>query len=196
MTTLQQLKKVSEKLSGYLSGLNVKNEGRHRISAALLHIADGHFQAIIILFEKKLYASAFALLRAQIETSLRGAWVLHCNDDVVVNEAVQKDKFPKLSEVIVLLEQLEGFKHGRLSKLLAPCKKALHSYTHGGSYQIASHLTPDSIEASFSDELVADAMSLAGLFGLFTAVNVALVVGNTTVADAIVQEIETMHGLL
>jgi hypothetical protein len=194
MTTLQQLREISEKLSGYLSGLNVRNEGRHRISAALLHIADGHFQAIILLFEKKLYASAFALLRAQIETALRGAWVLHCNDEVVVDKAVLKDKFPELYEVIALLEQLEGFKHGRLSKLLAPCKKALHSYTHGGSYQIAGHLTPDSIEASFSDELVADGMSLAGLFGLFTAVNVALVADNATVTEAIVQEIEAAYG--
>jgi hypothetical protein len=194
MATLAQIKTVSERIGQHLKNISVLNQGRHRVSAALLQVADGHFQAIIFLFEQKFHASAFALLRPLMEASLRGAWALHCNDEKAVDEALQNDKFPMMSDAIERLEQLDGFSCGTLSRLFSLCKKALHSYTHGGSFQVVSHLTPESIEPSFSPQLIEEAMSIAAFFGLFAAANIALVANNAALAEKIGGEFDVCRG--
>lgn len=163
-----------------------------RTAAALLHAADGHFQAIVVLLQSRLYGSAFALLRPLIETSLRGAWAYHCDNDSAVAEAVQKDQLPMMMDAVTRLETLDAFSCGALSRILAQIKKALHSYTHGGTVQIANHLKTDAIEPSFSDAEIEEAMSIAAFFELFVAAHVALVGNNFPLAEKIAQEFDVV----
>ena len=159
-----------------------------RTAAALLHVADGHFQAIVVLLQSRLYGSAFALLRPLIETSLRGAWAYHCNNDRAVAEAVQRDKLPMMMDAVARLETFEAFSCGALSSILEQIKTGLHSYTHGGTVQVANHLKTDAIEPSFSDAEIEEAMSIAAFFEQFVAAHVALVGNNLQLAEQIAQE--------
>lgn len=186
MATLAQIQAISKRIKPYLKEIPVSNQGRYRISAALLLVADCHFQAILYLLERKLFfASAFALIRPLVEASLRGAWALHCNDEDAVEAARRDDKFPMMSDAIERLEKMEGFACGTLSKVFSPCKKVFHSYTHGGTFQVLNHLTEDAIEPNFPQEVIDEAMTIAAFFGLFTAANVALLAGNEDLAEKI-----------
>lgn len=186
MATLAQIQAISKRIKPHLNEIPVSNQGRDRISAALSLVADCHFQAIIYLFKRKLFASAFALLRPQMETSLRGAWALHCNDEDAVEAAHQNDEFPKINMILDHLEKSEKFSRRKLSKTLSPPSiRVFHSFTHGGSFQIVNHLKEDAIEPSFSQGVIDKAMTTAAFFGLFTAVNVALLAANEELAEKI-----------
>ena len=116
--------------------MTFKHSERKSGSMALLDLAHEHAKSIAFLMEKKLYGSAYALLRPCIEGYFRGQWLFHCaTDDQVTNFTSSDARWPKLSQQIKeVAEHQESPK--TYERYLNKNLGVLDALTHGLSTQI------------------------------------------------------------
>jgi hypothetical protein len=93
---IARAKEYVEELRCSADGLNLPNNSRTRAAGPCFAIAQEHHHAIIRLFEWRLFAAAFALIRIEFEAYLRGAWLLLCASDSVVETFLQGKEPPKV----------------------------------------------------------------------------------------------------
>ncbi|ELY3410615.1 DUF6988 family protein [Vibrio parahaemolyticus] len=91
-------------------------DGVNSISAALLNIAIEHHQSVIVLVERKLYSSAFALARLMFESTIRGLWINNCVNEQDVDEMLSKDRLKNFGQLFCELEAMNCYSSGVLSK--------------------------------------------------------------------------------
>ncbi len=85
-----------EKLRTSVHELIVPNNNRTRAAGSCFAIAQEHHHAIVRLVEWKLYAAAFALVRAEFEAYIRGEWLSHCASDSAVESFLRGKEPPKI----------------------------------------------------------------------------------------------------
>jgi hypothetical protein len=131
---------------------------RRVVAAALYDVANDHGKGICTLFENHHDVSAFAMMRIQFETFIRGAWLLHCAKESELNCFIKKDKieleskekfyFGDMVEAVELAKDWSG----TLSEIKKVSWKALNSYTHGGQHQVARRFDGRTIEPHHEPE--------------------------------------------
>ena len=87
------------------------------------------------LLKCELVAAGFALFRPLFEGYARGIWVLQCADEQELRNAY-KDVFPKLTDVVKAIGELELDSSSWFSEVFDLNKKSFHSLTHGGTQMI------------------------------------------------------------
>ena len=74
-----QIAKSAEWMTGampLLNGIRFETTNRRRVAVALLHLSVEHQTGIHVLVDNGVIGSAFAPIRPQFETFVRGAWYL------------------------------------------------------------------------------------------------------------------------
>lgn len=128
-----------------------------KLSSTLLVTSIDHGWGITILMEKGCYPPAFALLRSQFETYIRGFWFGKCADEEQVAIFEKKDKIVgkcghnlNFGELIKEIEKRVEF-----PKLLSRFKnltwKELNSFTHSGIQQAYANFDGKTIKSRYSD---------------------------------------------
>jgi hypothetical protein len=113
--------------------LKLPNNLRNRISGALLQQAIEHYDSMVLLFQKDLPGTAYALLRVLYETTTRGVWVLLAAKDREVKRFSDDKLDPRRAEVIAGIERAYGGSAGILRRLASSKEyRAMCGYTHGG----------------------------------------------------------------
>lgn len=120
--------------------------------------------AIVMLLEKELYGSAFALLRPTIEAWVRIHVAKMGTDETVLqlkNDSYRVD-FSKIGEQIDEAFELEFFEK-TLNKAV---RDALHSYTHSGWFQVVRRFNESEIKSRYSDGAILNVLegSMTALF--------------------------------
>jgi hypothetical protein len=122
-------------------------------AAALCEIATEHHSSIGLLLNFKRFASAQALLRPCIESSVRTVWILRCaTQDQVDDVQLGRGKNKGWAALEQLIGQIEGtHKAGGFIRKLLPATSLLNDLTHSGMFQVAGRIGP--VAKKFTPEM-------------------------------------------
>src|ERR1700683_2380164 len=118
-----------------------KRDNRLVILMAFINIALDHHESIMLLIERELTGSGFALVRSLFEAVWRGHWVVSCATDEQVNKITEdKCAFPNMP---VLVDQVDATLQtgGIFSTFKGEVWRAMNDFTHGGTKQLSKQLT-------------------------------------------------------
>lgn len=159
---IEKNKKMIEKIEKIASMVEIPDSNQKAmLFGAFLQDAISHFHAMNILIDKKLYNSAFALVRVFFDAIVRGQYAIYIYDDAKINEmySIQRDwQFPKTKEVCSALDA--HFRTDIFEKTRASSYGMMCDYTHIGQNQIARHFDESkaTIEPNFDDSLIVDTL--------------------------------------
>ncbi|EMV9370594.1 DUF6988 family protein [Vibrio parahaemolyticus] len=153
-------------------------DGVNSISAALLNIAIEHHQSVIVLVERKLYSSAFALARSMFESTIRGLWINNCANEQDVDEMLSKDRFKNFGQLICELEAMNCYSSGVLSRTKKSVWALFNSFTHSGYQQISRQFSGNEIISNFSSDEVNSLLSHTGALALLATIEIASIMNN------------------
>lgn len=163
---------TGKNLETILSQIEISEENhRAMLFTAFLQDSLSHFYSINILVDKKLYNSAFALIRVFFDTLVRGQYMAYIMDNDILNRMYIGNidwKFPNTTD---MCKELDTFFDAEIfDKIRANSYGTMCDYTHIGQNQIARHFNDEkaTIEPNFSIELILDTLkSSSALMELF-----------------------------
>lgn len=130
-----------------------------------------HFEAMNVLIEKKLYNSAFALVRVFFETIVRARYMYtHFDEEEICKlyTATDWDKFFKIKrkdqerDLGIMCKALDDYYNSTMFiDIKKKAYKLMCDYAHTGANQIASNFNSatSSVEPNFSPELIVDTLN-------------------------------------
>ncbi len=168
--------------------LEIKNNPRNRAASACLHLSFEHHASILILLNLGHSGSAFALLRAQLESYVRGVWLNRCATDDEVDLFISDKLNPGFGTLVKAIENIEVFQQGTLSKIKREGWDALCSYAHGGGRQVTRRNTEEEITSNYSDEEKIEVIETGNLFALLASAESADISRSEALANAVYME--------
>ena len=142
---------------------------RKAVAAALYDVANDHGKGICTLFENHHDVSAFAMMRIQFETFVRGAWLLHCATDNELLTFIEKDKIKSdhhkhfyFGDMVKEVEAAKDWS-GTLSEIKKTGWGALNSYTHGGQHQVIRRFDGRTIEPHHEPEQIEETVKFSAM---------------------------------
>ena len=155
-----------------LDGLDVPQDRKTLLAVSCQDLVIEHHIGITTLLRSRINGSAFALVRPLFETFVRGLWLQHCATDAQIDDYISDKLELKFHELLSVVEKVDGFEGGVLSKLKKNAWKAMNSYTHGGIQQASRRTNGDYIEPNFSEDEVVEVVKLSGTFALLAFVQI------------------------
>ena len=161
---------VSE-IERLLVKINIMNNNeRDKLLAGFTRNMISHFLAINILIEKKLYNSAFALVRIYFENIIKLKYMYYIMDDLEI-EKMYKDKnwdkyFPTMK---IMTEKIDNFYEigtSLYSEIKNNAYKTMNDYTHTGPTQISRHFN----ESNFDDKLILETLESSRMLLLTSSI--------------------------
>lgn len=157
----------------HVGNLNPFEDSRSLVSfqAGLLSLE--HATAAFVLINSNLLPSAYALMRPQYESLVRGIWLLHAASDSWVEkfgEPLTLETARRANEGPMLAEMLKGLEAsstapqgivGQLKEYRDVTLKALNSYAHGGLHPLAR--TVSGYPAQLSYDVVRNSNAVVAL---------------------------------
>ncbi|OGI53175.1 MAG: hypothetical protein A3E57_03800 [Candidatus Muproteobacteria bacterium RIFCSPHIGHO2_12_FULL_60_33] len=182
---IRESEELIQWLDKNIDGIEIKSNDRSRIAAGCLDMALEHQKAIVLLTSHRLYGSAAALVRLVFESYVRGVWFFYSASGKELQE-FKNDKLGKtFDELIKDIEKHEAFSEGILSDVKKLSWKVMNSFTHGGFYQVVRRNKETEISPNYSDEEIIDALESANSFAILTAIAIADMANNVTLANSI-----------
>jgi hypothetical protein len=172
-----------------LNGIRFDTTNRRRVAVALLHLSVEHHTGVHVLVDNGVIGSAFALIRPQFETFVRGAWYHRCAADERVSAFIQGAEPPLISQMISALENLEAFNEGLLSSIKASAWRNLCDFTHGDATQVKARVTADEITSNYKHEHVGAILQSSVALSLLATVEIASVIEDRALAI----KLKTLH---
>lgn len=138
-----------------------------------------HFYSMNLLIEKRLYNSAFALLRVLFENIIKAKYVYMFFDGAKIEKMYGKDDWDSIFKKELNLGDMCKAIDTKIGKnfyetIKNNAYKKMNDFTHTGACQIVSNfnVTDGLIEPSFGEELIKDALrgnfELMKTFSLFS----------------------------
>ncbi len=193
MEIIQQLKH-NNNLYDHVGALAVKitisnDKKRELLFRGFFNTFRTHFISINILLEKKLFSSAFALIRVMFDSMIRGLYMYYEYSDEKIETMYANDnwKFKNATDMCKKLDVIFGDNYFNEMRLIA--YGGMCDYTHTGAIQIARNFNQEkgTIELNFSDELILDALngmySLMKIFSLNYFEEIGLKQGEITIEE-------------
>jgi len=160
---------------------------RTRLSGGCFNVAMEHQKAIVVLVNKHLNSSAFALLRLMYEAYIRGVWLHKCASKTDLDK-FQNDKVPKYFKLVNDVEQLFSHEDGAFSRAKNNNWKALNSYTHTGFLQVVRQNSANYIEPNYSEDEIVEVVDAANSIGMLSAIAICDLAEANEVAMRILDE--------
>lgn len=168
---IEAANKFGASLNALANEVQMTPDKRNRAAAAAFAIAQDHQAAIVLLLERTLYSSSFALLRCLFEAYLRGLWLRHCASDAQVTDFIDGRKPPKT--IVAEIEDTDAFRHGELSRIKKGAWQTLCDFTHTGGLHLKHWQSADAIEPNFDAAKLENCLNFAELFGAMATLEMA-----------------------
>lgn len=141
---IKEIRSILSAIEKELLEFSYQSNSRLNLSVALLDLSLEHAKSIVMLIEKSLLGSAYALSRPMYECFIKGEWVKECATDEQIAKIGDKDKWPKksLKELAQTIEQKNNWPD-RLTFIASNLLQNMHSYTHGGVQLTARRFAGD-----------------------------------------------------
>lgn len=184
-TLIKRSEVIIQKIDATLHGAEISSDTRHRLAGACLDVAIEHQKAIVVLINRKFFGSAFALVRAQFETYIRGLWLERCATESEV-DAFKRDKIDKSFKTIIAdIENCEGYNVGILSSARTKSWDAMNSYTHGGYMQAVRRISEDYMESNYSDAEIEEVLNFANSIGMLAALEITIMTNKQDLIESL-----------
>ena len=180
---IKRSKELSLWISRNIDGLPMVSERRSRLAAGCLHLAFDHHDAIIMLTERAVYGSAFALLRLLFEAYVRGVWLWYCAAETDLDNFENDDFDRSFGSLIGDLEKLDAFSVGVLSWTKQDIWKLFNSFTHSGYHHVRRRNTQNGIEANYPEREMVAALDFAGAVAIMSTIGFAAITGSDDLAS-------------
>ena len=165
-------------LNNELYGLAIPGSIRGRVSAACFAVTQDHHHAIALLLQADLNSSAFALVRSQYESFIRGTWIANCATEQQVDRFCKSGKLPEIAELISAIEKIPSFNSNFFSELKKQSWCAMCDYAHTGALSVQGWNTTSAIEPNFNPAAVAEVHYLSNALVIFSAFGMATLSNN------------------
>lgn len=163
-------------------GLEIKTDNATRVPGVLFDLCLEHHVGIVQLVTSRISGSAFALIRSQFESLVRGLWLSLSATADEIQEFVEKDRLPlNFGEMLDVIEQYADFGDKVLSHYKIEGWKAMNGYTHGGMHQVARRVKTASIEPNYQPEEIIEVLKSSGLFALLALLQIGRLANNEKV---------------
>lgn len=179
-----------EELRLFVHDIDVPNNNRVRAAGSCFAIAQEQHHAIVRLIEWRLFAAAFSLVRSEFEAYVRGAWLLHCASDELVEGFIQGKEPPRIDCLLEQLEILDSFNENVLSQIKQKTWRSMCAYTHTGGLHVQRWNTEDGIEANYAKEEVVEVLRFAEIIASLAAIGVACLAADEEMAARILEATE------
>lgn len=177
-----------------LDGVEIKQEHSVLVPGLFYDLAIEHHFSIIQLVSSRLFASAFALARAEFEALVRAGWMHRRASAEDVTSFAEKGIWPKITfgEMVAAIEEHEDFADKFLSTLKTSTWKAMNDFTHGGLRQISNRWKQDAdgtrtIEPDFDPDQVVELIRVAGTLSLIALRQIGELAGKKDLVDEVNQ---------
>ncbi len=160
-------------LATELDGVDLPASDRMRAVGAAWWVALEHHAGIVLLVRFGKLASAFALLRPEIDSYLRGLWLASSATDAEVSGFLSGDSAPGSEKLSHRLEAEGILDPDSLTAIQREMWCAVCDYTHTGCRQIVRHLTDSTVESAHDPEEIVELLSCANAWALMAAIGVA-----------------------
>ncbi len=165
MEIAEQLKR-NKKFYDYINTLTVKvtidsDKKREMLFRGFFNTFRTHYISINILLEKKLYSSAFALIRVMFDAMVRGLYMFNTYSNERI-ESVYADSNWNFDKTTTMCKKLdEIFGNNFFDELRSGAYGGMCDYTHTGSTQIARNFNQEAgiVEKNFDDSLIIDTLN-------------------------------------
>ncbi len=177
--TLEQILDVSRDLHTWifrqLDGVPLPKTRRLLLAISAFDVVFEHFTGITVLIEKKVYGSAFALVRSIFEAFVRAVWLKDCATDEELAAFERVERGRNFDLLLQKIEELDAFKSGTLSDLKKQAWSAMNSYTHGGIHQVARRVKGNAIDPNYLDGEIMEVLRMGQMFALLAFIQIVLV---------------------
>lgn len=189
MLKVHQAAELVDWIGRTLHEISMPSSVRARVAGACFAVAQQHHHALVLLLERTLYASAFALLRVEYEAYIRGVWHAHCATEARCRKTFNGIKLPDIGVMLSAIENLPGFEEKNLARFHAGSWKTMCAFTHTGGLQIQRWITREAIEQNYTEEEVDEILRCANIYALKSAIGVAGLAGREDIVNRILQKI-------
>lgn len=147
--TEQDVREATRHLRDWIAESNLVLNGRvtrpgikAALAASSLQLSQEHAQAVRLLLEAGVQASAFALLRPQLDALTRGIWLSNCASDEWCQQYSLKGNEGAFNTKTMFRQigAVDTYKNGAFEALCERVRDLLHDFTHGGYLQIHARL--------------------------------------------------------
>lgn len=149
-------------LSYQLAGTGgLDTDDQNLVGRVLCHLSIEHFQAIHTMIDNGLFGSAYALLRPQFESYVRGIWFHNCASPEKKLDFTKGKEPPRIKDMLKEIEEIQDFKNGELSEFNRCIINRLHDYTHGGASQFWNRISEIGIYSNYDPIEVIQVLKLS-----------------------------------
>lgn len=144
------------------------SEDISNLLAAYTDIALEHHESIYLLINRKLYGSAFALVRPLYDTFYRAHWVCGCATKEEVHEICNNDsfQFPKMNDMVQSIDEKYA-SDTFFSSIKNSSWSAMCSYTHTGLLQISRRFKGNTIKPNYSEGEILEVLNSTSVVIIF-----------------------------
>ena len=160
---------------------------RKALAVALLHLSIEHRNAILVSVKHGLTGSAHALLRPQLESAVRGFWVVdHASDSDIAKFAGGAEP-PRIDKLLTDLKSSERFDGSLLASVKDKNWKAMCDLTHGGARQAGARVQANEVSAGFTAGDLIELLDFSASGSAFVAAGMADIAENSVLVGRIAQ---------
>lgn len=165
----------ANKLVELIDNVSLKRDARRRLAAACVLVSLTHHNSIATLIAQERIASAFALLRPQMESLIRGCWIAFCASEAQFErlQASPNYRFPRHAAMVDHLIACGAFEDDSFKAFAVRPWPALCDFTHSGIRAILAHVGADSISPQFDTGEVCEALQLSNTTASLAGIAIA-----------------------
>jgi hypothetical protein len=153
------------------NNLNISSDDRSRLGIGCLQLSQDHHAGIILLIENSLYSSAFALLRTQFESFIRGLWILRLASNEEIEHYQEDCCRIKIAQMIDAISTLPHYNDNEFSSV-ASSIKTMNSYTHSGYVANLNHQDANYIQPNHQKEEILKSLNFSNFIGKLATIEV------------------------
>ncbi|MCK5545951.1 MAG: hypothetical protein KAI27_01170 [Rhodospirillaceae bacterium] len=169
--------------------LKMPSDSRNRLAGGCLDVALEHQKAILLLIAKKLYGSAFALVRILYESYIRGIWLQHCATESQLTQ-FRNGTVPLFHKLIEDIEKIDGFENGFLTEFKKNSWARMNGFVHTGVEQVVCRNTTDSIEPNYDKDEVIKSIDFSNGIACLSAIAICRLANDVSLAENILNKHE------
>jgi len=162
MSNLDNNKELIRKIEKVVSEISIPDSNQKAmLFSAFLQDAMSHFLSMNLLIEKKLYNSAFALVRVFFDTIIRGQYIVYILDDATINHMYTTTSDWQFLGTKKMCQDLDAhFGENIFDSTRNASYSMMCDYTHTGQTQIARHFNESTVtvEPNFDKSLIVDTL--------------------------------------
>ena len=173
MDVLYRSQLFSQEIYKVVCGRNAPSSLQGSIAGGSFDAVLEHHRSIILLAERRLFGSAFALLRPMFDGCINGLWATHLATDSELKQFEENRLTIKPPSVINRLKKkLDTDYTGTLQRVYDQAWKVMSSYVHGGFVQVVRRNAPEFIGPNYTSEEIAEMLELANSMAVLAVMEI------------------------